>query len=193
MALPSRNPGEKESAIFEATLDLVAAHGFQGTTMSQIARKANIAVGTTYLYFPSKEDLISALYVEVKGRIARAAVTQPRPDEPVREGLKSIFGAVVRYAVEHPRELSFAAQCENSPFVNTASREAGLDLARPLLDLFERAREQGQLKPLSDEVLGAIVSGAVMSLARLHLAAGTRPSDAELDVELDAVCDAILA
>ena len=33
--------------------------------MSAVAREAGVAVGTLYLYFPSKEAMINALYLDV--------------------------------------------------------------------------------------------------------------------------------
>lgn len=46
-------------SIIKASLDTFLKHGFHNTTMELIAKNANIAKGTLYLYFPSKQDLIS--------------------------------------------------------------------------------------------------------------------------------------
>jgi len=44
--------------IMEAALKAFLKYGFNNTTMNQIAQEANIAKGTLYLYFKSKELLI---------------------------------------------------------------------------------------------------------------------------------------
>jgi AcrR family transcriptional regulator len=44
--------------ILEASQKLFARHGFEATTTRDIARAANIAVGTLFNYFPTKESVI---------------------------------------------------------------------------------------------------------------------------------------
>ena len=57
---------EKQRAIAEATFNLVAQTGLSGLTMADIARTAGIATSTLYVYYPSKDELISQLYEEAK-------------------------------------------------------------------------------------------------------------------------------
>ena len=56
---------EKREAILAAALRLIARFGLHNTPMSAVAREAAVAVGTVYLYFPSKEAMINALYLHV--------------------------------------------------------------------------------------------------------------------------------
>src|SRR3954466_11798752 len=56
---------EKRDAILAAALRLIARFGLHNTPMSAVAREAGVAVGTVYLYFPSKEAMINALYLHV--------------------------------------------------------------------------------------------------------------------------------
>ena len=44
--------------IMEAALELFATYGYQGTSISQIAKKASISKGLLYNYFKSKEELL---------------------------------------------------------------------------------------------------------------------------------------
>ena len=51
----------KRQLIMDTALELFALHGFESTTISQIARKADISKGLLYNYFRSKEDLLEAI------------------------------------------------------------------------------------------------------------------------------------
>jgi AcrR family transcriptional regulator len=46
--------------IVQAALPLFRQHGFDATTMEEIAEQADIAKGTLYNYFPAKEAILSA-------------------------------------------------------------------------------------------------------------------------------------
>jgi AcrR family transcriptional regulator len=51
----------RRDQILDAARAVLAEHGYERTTVSQIAQRAEVAQGTFYLYFPSKESLPAAL------------------------------------------------------------------------------------------------------------------------------------
>lgn len=53
---------ERRQAILDAAMKIFAQRGYAAATIRAIAREANIAQGTIYLYFPSKRDILLALY-----------------------------------------------------------------------------------------------------------------------------------
>ncbi len=182
---------EKKAAALQATLELISEQGFQGTPMSQIAARANIGVGTIYRYFTGKDDLLNALYLDLKARLTQYILQNYSADRPVPASIKQILGNMVHYCIEHPAELSFMEQYENSPLITRATREEAERLAKPIKDLFERAIKQNLLKKLPAEMLASIIYGATIALAKLYLS-GTVALDAKsLDGGLDAIWDAI--
>jgi AcrR family transcriptional regulator len=50
------------SKILQAALELFREEGFDGTTMRQIADKAQMAVGAAYYYYPSKDAIVLDYY-----------------------------------------------------------------------------------------------------------------------------------
>lgn len=182
---------DKKAAALQATLQLISEQGFHGAPMSQIAERANIGVGTIYRYFSGKEDLINALYIDIKTRIARYAFRNYEEAVPVREGFKQMLSNVIHYFIENPAELSFTEQYENSPLITAATHEEGKRIANPLNSLFHRAVEQNLLKELPIEMLGALLSGAVSSLAKLYLSGVMKLEEESLDAGLNAIWDLI--
>ncbi|MBK6735535.1 MAG: TetR/AcrR family transcriptional regulator [bacterium] len=56
-----RRRRQDEIEILDAALALFAAQGFHGTSMQQIAGRAEFSVGKIYTLFPSKEALLRTL------------------------------------------------------------------------------------------------------------------------------------
>jgi len=52
-----RAPDERPQQILDAALQVFDEHGLDGARLDDIARRAGIAKGTIYLYFPNKEEL----------------------------------------------------------------------------------------------------------------------------------------
>ncbi|WP_437545018.1 TetR/AcrR family transcriptional regulator [Sorangium sp. So ce367] len=48
-------------AIIEATVRVLLARGYEGTTTIAVAERAGVSVGSLYQYFPNKESLVAAL------------------------------------------------------------------------------------------------------------------------------------
>lgn len=56
-----RKKEEKYERILQAAMDIITEKGIQRTTISEIANRADVAQGTFYLYFSSKNALVPAM------------------------------------------------------------------------------------------------------------------------------------
>ena len=86
MGSQERRKREKElrrEYILDTARDLLFQKGINAATMNQIARNAELSVGTLYLYFKNKEDLYAALQEEgldiLRDMIAEVAAGDAEP------------------------------------------------------------------------------------------------------------------
>lgn len=56
------NHKPKYHQIIEAAVKVIAENGYHGSQVSKIAKEANVADGTIYLYFKNKEDILVSLF-----------------------------------------------------------------------------------------------------------------------------------
>ncbi|HEY0839871.1 MAG TPA: TetR/AcrR family transcriptional regulator [Vulgatibacter sp.] len=56
--------GDKRARIVEAAIRVFADRGFHRATVAEVAREAEVADGTIYLYFKNKDDLLACLFEE---------------------------------------------------------------------------------------------------------------------------------
>ena len=59
----------KYMAIIEAALEAFSEYGYHDCPVSKIARKANVADGTIYLYFANKEEVLISVFQEKINRL----------------------------------------------------------------------------------------------------------------------------
>ena len=182
---------DKKAALFRATLELISEQGFHGTPMSQIAQRANIGVGTIYRYFPSKEDLINALYLDVKVRLIQNTMRNSLEGMPIREAFSLIFRNVVDYFVENPAELLFMEQYANSPLITTATQDSGFQMFKPINQLFDEASKENLLKELPMEVLSSLAYGATLAIAKFCIFGKNKFDNAVLSESINAIWDII--
>ncbi|HJR58658.1 MAG TPA: TetR/AcrR family transcriptional regulator [Vicinamibacterales bacterium] len=74
---------DKRAAILEAATAIFAKRGFFGAQVADVARGAGIAAGTVYLYFRSKDEILTSIFDRTmqeaieEGRAALADVEDP--------------------------------------------------------------------------------------------------------------------
>jgi TetR/AcrR family fatty acid metabolism transcriptional regulator len=82
-----RDP-DKPQQIIEAAVRVFARKGYFSSRVSDIAREAGIAAGTIYLYFKTKEDILTTLFrekmAEFVAKLWKAMADQPDPVAKVR-------------------------------------------------------------------------------------------------------------
>lgn len=57
----------KYGQIIEAALQVIAENGYHASQVSKIAKQADVADGTIYLYFKNKEDILISVFKERMG------------------------------------------------------------------------------------------------------------------------------
>lgn len=84
MGLREKRKQRFREAILEAALDVFSDRGYHDAQVSDIAARAEVAVGTVYNLFKNKEDLYGALLLQHAEEIAAAfSETFEREDEPL--------------------------------------------------------------------------------------------------------------
>src|SRR5438552_2206167 len=106
-----RRMAARQDAIMAAAAALAAEAGINAVQITPVSRRAGVATGTVYRYFPSKDELVAALVASVSereiGAMRRAADAAPGP-------LSALAAAITTYAARAlgGRKLAFALIAE---------------------------------------------------------------------------------
>jgi AcrR family transcriptional regulator len=101
---PTQERGERRvSDLLRAAEHLFATTGYEATPMSGIAQLAGASIGSLYQFFPSKESLGNALFLEymkeLSGQIAALKAGSPIAPRMLGQELVEI---VFNYTLKHP-------------------------------------------------------------------------------------------
>lgn len=91
----------KRQAILDAAAAEIAQHGYDRANINTIAERAGIGRGTIYLYFTSKEEVLTTLLDAIGSMIDEAVATCVAADLPWRARLHQLAQAFVDLAREH--------------------------------------------------------------------------------------------
>lgn len=148
-----RSPSENErirqlakDKILEAAMDLFIKQGYHATSITDVAKQAEISKGLLYNYFSGKEGLLAAM---VEERIAGVAevIEKAASFEAPREQLKFILEQAIDNVYQQPEVFRFYLHLQTQP-------EADQELFPYSKRLVEEAARQFEIQCSIFEKLG---------------------------------------
>lgn len=163
---------EKKEKILEAALKLFVEFGFHDTPTSKIAKEAGIANGTLFYFFPTKDELVKALYIELKSRMSNYIHECIREEKTTKGILKAYYSAVLHWALKHKTEFRFIEQFNSSPYLKQIAEEEIQKHIKPVLDLLKKGIKEKIIKPMDVDIIFTLISGHTFSINQYLLAKG---------------------
>jgi len=183
--------GEKQRALFEATIRVVNELGFASSSVSKIAKSAGISPSTLYIYHKNKEDLLVSTYVEVKREMGAAMAGCFDESLPVRDILRKVWFVLLQCACARPDHYRYAEQFSNSPYLELVDQEELERHFRPLLEVVQRGIERKIIKDVGRPLLKAFLFHPIPFLANAWLREGRPMTEAEMETSFTMAWDAI--
>jgi len=175
-AVQARLDASRE-AILKAAIALLTEHGYAGSSVAAVARRAGVATGTVYRHFPSKADLVTEVFRTAAGREANAVAAAVRQPGEVLDRITAVIETFAGRAFKAPR-LAYALLAEP---VDPAVDEERLVFRRAYRDLVAATVADGiragVLPPQNPDVTAAALVGAIAEALVGPLAAGTPAPD----------------
>jgi TetR/AcrR family transcriptional repressor of multidrug resistance operon len=181
----------KRDAILNSTLELVKSHGFHGAPMSQIAKNANVAAGTIYHYFDSKETLIIELYIRTKERLSEAMLKGDDETQSYKDRFFRFMRNNYNFYVENESSMLFLEQYINSPFAkNYPERDSDL-FTNKIIPFFELGIQSNYFKDIDPRLLGPTIRGTLVAAASFRLSEHMVYSEEDINTVIQIVWDGI--
>jgi AcrR family transcriptional regulator len=189
MSLASNSKQQKRQALLGAALKLFAEQGMNRASTAQIAKRAGVASGTLFFHFNCKEELIHAVFEEVRAKIEAAMIQGVAFEAPICDQIIRSLTNLLRYFLIHPDEFRFMEQFHFSSF-NTLNRDLHRDKSY-LHGLMQRAREERVIKDVPNISLEALAFGPIVTLAKEHANCGTPIDQRTVELTINACWDAL--
>jgi AcrR family transcriptional regulator len=161
MSLRERKKEQTRQAIVEAARRLFTERGFEGVTIAEVAREADVSEGTVFNYFPTKEDLFYSPMEAFEAELV-AAVGLRKPGESAAAAFRRVLLERSAGIAERAELIATAERIRSaSPALQAREREISAQYTQSLAELI--AEETG--KP-PDDVEAAVVANALMGAQR---------------------------
>lgn len=160
---------DKIHLIYKATLKLVMAHGLPALNMAAIGKEAKLGMGTIYVYFKSKEELINSLFKHLKKQNTERIYAGIKEHAPFKVNMKQLFDDYIKNRMAFFEEHFFIDQAVNSHYLDQASKKLDEAAFVGLFGLLNQGKKELLLKQMDNEILTAHLLGSANELVNLMI------------------------
>jgi AcrR family transcriptional regulator len=152
---------DKRNAILDAATRLFAERGLTAAPTSEISNLAGVAEGTLFTYFNTKDDLINALYRELKLELADAMMSDFPRKKNVRTRLRHVWDRYVNWGMANPKQRKVLAQLQVSEVLTKESKDAA---SAPFAEYQRLIRDAIEHRIFRDDLPVELVPRSMMAL-----------------------------
>lgn len=147
---------ELRQRIYDAALTLFRRKGVVGATIREIAREADVGVGTFFNYFDGKEGVLEELGRQRQGRLEALVADPAAAAQPTRVRIERIMGALVEGMEEEPTLTRAVVRAAlGSPTLFHGERGRFLTLTRMLAEVLREGQARGEVATDCDVAVAA--------------------------------------
>ncbi|ASS76411.1 TetR family transcriptional regulator [Tumebacillus algifaecis] len=160
-----RKKQETRTKIFTSAMKLFQAGGYDATTIDMIAEHADVARGTVFLHFPSKEAILAHWGQDRFEEMMERSVEWDQPDLSVEEKVMRLF-KIALTANQESFDLVkiWVKSTLATPTAMIHERQSPVSLRNLMADILESAQEEGHLK----QTIDPIIAGDMLENIYLH-------------------------
>jgi AcrR family transcriptional regulator len=181
----------KKEAIIKATVELVNRIGFVSSSVSKIAKAANVSPATIYIYYKNKEDLLVSTYIDIKKKLSAAMLSDFDESLPVRDIFKRVWINSFRYISDNADYFFFTEQFSYSPYSALVDKKEMEKYFEPFIKILQKGVEQKIIKDVPFDVLTVFMFYPVMLLSNPRVCSNFELSEKNIDVAFTMGWDAV--
>lgn len=163
-----RQPVDKRQKIMDAAVSVFAKQGFYNSTVADVAREADVADGTIYLYFKNKDDLLISIFEHSMEMFISTARDELATVSNSKEKLKKFITLHLKL-VQKNQDLAQVIQIElrqSSKFIKEYANEKFFEYLNIIQTAIEAGQQEGIFKKSANAViLKRAIFGAVDEMA----------------------------
>lgn len=182
--LRERNKREKLQRIRKAARTLFETNGYEGTTIRDVAKLADVGQGTVFFYAPGKRELVFLVVNEEHASLLDSAFVGIEPEASLLDQLMFAFGNAFRFLLGQGvigrfmlRELTFDPVADLPPQEATFNANR-VRFMKAIKELIEQGMVRGEVRSDTDAAWAVRV---IFALFRSETRIAVSSADPSLD------------
>ncbi|UCD42593.1 MAG: TetR/AcrR family transcriptional regulator [Chloroflexota bacterium] len=181
--MPRKLSSEKRQQFLDSALKLFVANGVKNTSTAAIAKDAGTASGTFFLYFPTKQDLINELIMQIGRQQSEYINSLLTRNLSAWETFLTIWYGSIRWFQENMDAYHYFRQVRDSGLIEDEVIQESEQFFTYYYQAIQRGLAEGAIKPYPVELIGGMLYQDIVAVMNL-LTAETGPEGQENLIQL---------
>jgi TetR/AcrR family fatty acid metabolism transcriptional regulator len=159
----------KHQKILQAAIKVFSENGFYNSRVSEIAKEANVADGTIYLYFKNKDDILISLFEEEFAKIVENMRGELENEKDALQKIKrfAIFHLSIVSKQQHLADVLGVEVRQSTKFMKEYVNKPFIEYLNLIRSVVIEGQEKGLLrKDLTPGIMKRALFGALDEMAR---------------------------
>ena len=160
---------EKRAQFLTSALKLFVKNGVMNTSTAAIAKEAGTAAGTLFLYFPTKQQLLDELILEIGREQSECVKKVIKPSHSARVAFFTIWKTTIHWFLENMEAYAYLQQVRDTGMISEKAVLESGDFFGYYFDAIQKGLAEGSLKNYPFDLIGEFLYRdivAVMNLLR---------------------------
>lgn len=145
---------EKRKKLLESALTLFVDQGVNQTSTNEITKHAGTAAGTLFLYFPSKQNLIQTLVLEISHQQSELIKSQLSPDQSPKEALLTVWNSTIDWFLDNLKAYHYIRQVRDSGIIDQETIQQTALFFDFYYTIVQSGLQTGEIKPYPVDLIG---------------------------------------
>ena len=158
ITMPNRRERKKQETrrkIFSAAMNLFQERGFEATTIDMIAEHADVARGTVFLHFPSKDAILGHWGQELIEEIVERTSEWDREDYSCEEKISALYSIAIDVNRENMPLVRILVRSTLTNSDTAVHHRQQASLRNLLHDILDAGQDQGRIEAEVDTIIAA--------------------------------------
>lgn len=159
----------KHQKILKAAIKVFAEKGFYNSRVAEIAKEANVADGTIYLYFKNKDDILISLFEEEFGQIVENTRKELEKEKDPLQKIRrfAIMHLSIVFKQQQLGEVLGVEVRQSSKFMKEYINKPFIEYLNLIRSIVIEGQERGLIrKDLTPGIMKRALFGALDEMAR---------------------------
>ena len=176
------NPEAKRTAIMEVGERLFSERGYGGTSIADIAKAANVAVGSVYRLFPDKASLLAALHQRMEQRFIGVMTEAWTSVDAYEHKFEALIHALMAEAAALREIMPLYTMTKD--MIGTEDYIPGMQMIAAIETLYFTGVKANVFRALPSGILGPLAHSMVEGGMRAWMMNPTPENNALVEAEL---------
>ncbi|MFL0249526.1 TetR/AcrR family transcriptional regulator [Clostridium neuense] len=157
---------KKQESIKKAVIKLILEEGFHGTSISKIAKEAEVSPATVYIYYENKDIMFHKIYLEYSEEILNHLLSKVSEHMTGQELIETLIKAYYNYIIDNKEIFLFVEQFSSCPaLISSCKERKGIKKFDALL---ENMKKDKIIKNYSNNTIISLIFSPVKSICMNH-------------------------